>query len=34
MVRKTMLIVDDYKNELHEVEGACRKNLSIQSEIA
>ena len=34
MVRKTMLIVDDYNDELLEVEGACRKNLSIQSEIA
>lgn len=34
MVRKTMLIVDDYKDEPLDVEGACRKNLSIQSEIA
>ena len=34
MVRKTMLIVDDYKDELPEVEVACRKNISIQSEIA
>jgi hypothetical protein len=34
MVRKAKLIVDDYKGELLEVEGACRKNLSIQSEIA
>ena len=34
MVRKAMLIVDDYKDEPLAVEGACRKNLSIQSEIA
>ena len=34
MVRKAMLIVDDHKGELLEVEGACCKNLSIQSEIA
>ncbi len=34
MVRKAILVVDDYKNELFEVEVACRKNLSIQSEIA
>ena len=29
-----MLIVDDHKGEPLDVEGACRKNLSIQSEIA
>jgi len=34
MVRKTMLIVDDHKDEPLNGEGACRKNLSIQSEIA
>ena len=34
MVRKAMLIVDDHKEEPLDVEGACRKNLSIQSEIA
>ena len=34
MVRKTMLIVGACKDEPLEVEGACRKNLSIQSEIA
>ena len=34
MVRKTMLIVDDYKDELLEVEVACRKNLSRQPDVA
>ena len=34
MVCKAILIGGDYKNELFEVEVACRKNLSIQSEIA
>ena len=34
MVRKTMLIVDDYKDEPLDGEVACCKNLSRQSEIA
>ena len=34
MVRNAILIGSDYKGEPLEVEGACRKNLSIQSEIA
>ena len=34
MVRKTMLIVDDYKDEPLDVEWACRKNLSRQPDVA
>ena len=34
MVCKAILIGGDYKDEPFDGEGACRKNLSIQSEIA
>ena len=34
MVCKAMLIVDDHKEEPLDVEGACRKNLSRQPDVA